>query len=187
MTENTTTGNTTTTERTAMNANVSTEGDYLRDVGKRLRALTPEQRDAVLDDVRAHFADAADAGRTPEQAAESLGDPAQFTERVRAELGHEPGRSDRMWRILQWLATGLAVFTAMFVTFLLPDDGGYEVDGLGFEIVLLHLIPALIAVLPILLPARFRYIAPYQAWRRAAGGERRDTSDGLRRSLGIPL
>ena len=38
-----------------------------------------------------------------------------------------------------------------------------------------------------LLPARFRYIAPYQQWRRAAGGQRRDTSDGLRRSLGIRL
>lgn len=62
-------------ERTAMNAmNANTEGAYLRDVGERLRALTPEQRDAVLDDVRAHFADAADAGRTPEQAAEGLGD-----------------------------------------------------------------------------------------------------------------
>ena len=139
--------------------NGNTEGAYLRDVGKRLRTLTAEQRDAVLDDVRAHFADAADAGRTPEQAAESLGDPAQFTERVRAELGHEPGRADRISRVLLWLATGVAVFTVMFVTFLLPDDGGYEVDGLGFEIVLLHLIPALIAVLPILLPARFRRIA----------------------------
>lgn len=162
MTENTTTTeNTTMTERTtmnAMNANASTEGAYLRDVGKRLKALTPEQRDAVLDDVRAHFADAADAGRTPEQAAESLGDPAQFTERVRAELGHEPGRTDRMWRILQWLATGVAVFTAMFVTYLLPDTRGDEFDEPGFEIVLLHLIPALIAVLPILVPARVRRI-----------------------------
>jgi uncharacterized membrane protein len=150
MTENTT------TERTAMNA--STEGTYLRDVGKRLRALTPDQRDAVLDDVRAHFADAADAGRTPEQAAESLGDPAQFTERVRAELGHEPGRTERIWRILQWLATGLAVFTAMFVTFLLPDTGGDEFGEPGFEIVLLHLVPALIAVLPILVPAQARRV-----------------------------
>jgi uncharacterized membrane protein len=157
MTENTTTAeNTTTTERTAMNAN--TEGAYLRDVGKRLRALTPEQRDAVLDDVRAHFADAADAGRTPEQAAESLGDPAQFTARVRDELGHEPGRTDRMWRILLWLATGVAAFTAMFVTFLLPDARGDEFNEPGFEIVLLYLVPALIAVLPILVPARARRI-----------------------------
>lgn len=96
------------TERTTMNANA--EDTYLRDVGKRLQALTPEQRDAVLDDIRAHFADAADAGRSPEQAVESLGDPATFTERVRVELGHEPGRADRIRRILQWLATGVAVF-----------------------------------------------------------------------------
>lgn len=156
MTEKTTTDGTTMTERTAMNT--TTEDSYLRDIGKRLRALTPEQRDAVLDDVRAHFADAAEAGSSPEQAVASLGDPATFTARVRAELGHQPGRTDRIRRILQWLATGVAVFTAMFVTFLLPDAGGDEFDEPGFEIVLLHLIPALIAVLPILLPARARRI-----------------------------
>lgn len=137
-------------ERTAMNA--TTEDAYLRDVGKRLQALTPEQRDAVLDDVRAHFADAADAGRTPEQAAESLGDPATFTERVRAELGHEPGRTDRMRRILLWLATGVAVFTAMFVSFWHPDDSlqvpNTQFEAHGFGIVLLSLAPALVAALP---------------------------------------
>ncbi|MGI5189749.1 HAAS signaling domain-containing protein [Promicromonospora sp. CA-289599] len=160
MTENTRTAeNTTMTERTTMTAN--TEGAYLRDVGKRLRALTPEQREAVLDDVRAHFAEAEDAGRTPEQAAESLGDPAQFTERVRAELGHEPGRTDRMRRILLWLATGVAVFTTMFETFVFPsDEPDLEVVvEHGFEVVLLHLLVALLAALPILVPLRARTIA----------------------------
>ena len=38
-----------------------------------------------------------------------------------------------------------------------------------------------------LLPPRFRYIAPYQDRRRAARGEGRRASDGLRRSLGIRL
>ncbi|WP_369371187.1 DUF1700 domain-containing protein [Promicromonospora sp. Populi] len=146
-------------ERTAMNANA--EDTYLRDVGKRLQALSPEQRDAVLDDVRAHFADAADAGRTPEQAAESLGDPATFTARVRAELGHEPGRADRMRRVLLWLAIGAAVFTAMFDTFLIPSDDPdlVVVAEQGFEIVLLHLVVALIVAVPILVPLRARTIA----------------------------
>jgi hypothetical protein len=159
MTENTTTAeNTTMTERTAMNAN--TEGAYLRDVGKRLRALTPEQREAVLDDVRAHFAEAEDAGRTPEQAAESLGDPAQFTARVRDELGHEPGGTDRMSRILLWLATGVGVFAAMFVSFWQPDDSlqvpNTQFEAHGFGIVLLNLAPALIAALPNFASARAR-------------------------------
>ncbi|GAA4722387.1 Protein of unknown function (DUF1700) [Promicromonospora umidemergens] len=154
------TENITMTERTAMNAN--TEGAYLRDVGKRLRALTPEQRDAVLDDVRAHFADAADAGRTPEQAAESLGDPAQFTERVRTELGHERGQTDRMRRVLQWLATGVAVFSAMFVSFWHPDDSlpmpNTQFEAHGFGIVLLSLVPALIAALPNFASSRARTV-----------------------------
>ncbi|GAA2218193.1 hypothetical protein GCM10010413_04000 [Promicromonospora sukumoe] len=148
------------TERDTMNANA--EDTYLRDVGKRLRTLTPEQRGAVLDDVRAHFADAADAGRSPEQAAESLGDPAQFTERVRAELGHDTGRTDRMWRVLQWLATGAAVFTAMFVSFLWPDTIlpglDTQVEQSGFGIVLLNLVPALVAALPLFVPGRARKI-----------------------------
>jgi uncharacterized protein (DUF2236 family) len=38
-----------------------------------------------------------------------------------------------------------------------------------------------------LLPARFRYIAPYQDRQRAVRGERRPASAGLRRSLGIRL
>ncbi|MGW2094830.1 HAAS signaling domain-containing protein [Promicromonospora sukumoe] len=146
------------TERDTMNANA--EDTYLRDVGKRLRTLTPEQRGAVLDDVRAHFADAADAGRSPEQAAESLGDPAQFTERVRAELGHDTGRTDRMRRVLQWLATGAAVFTAMFVSFLWPGailpGLDTQVEQSGFGIVLLNLVPALVAALPLFVPARAR-------------------------------
>ncbi|MBE1875577.1 HAAS signaling domain-containing protein [Myceligenerans pegani] len=148
------------TERTTMNA--ITEDAYLRDVGKRLRALTPEQRDAVLDDVRAHFAEAADAGRSAEQAAESLGDPAEFTARVRAELGHDPARVDRMRRTLLWIATGVAVFAAMFAAFWRPDDSlpmpnsQFEVHGFG--IVLWYLIPALIAALPVLASVRARAV-----------------------------
>jgi hypothetical protein len=136
------------TKRITMKADES----YLRDISKRLKALTPEQRDAVLDDVRAHFAEAADAGRSPEQAAESLGDPATFTQRVRAELGHEPGRADRMRRILLWLATGVAVFTAMFVSFWNQDESvsmpNTQFEAHGFGIVLLSLAPALIVALP---------------------------------------
>jgi hypothetical protein len=138
----------TTTERATMKA----EESYLRDISKRLKALTPEQREAVLDDVRAHFAEAADAGRSPEQAAESLGDPAKFTERVRDELGHESDRTDRIRRVLLWLATGVAVFTAMFVSFWQPDSSlqvpNTQFEAHGFGIVLLSLAPALITALP---------------------------------------
>lgn len=142
--------------------NAHTESSYLRDVGKRLQTLTPEQREAVLDDVRAHFTEAADAGRSPEEAAKSLGDPAQFTARVRNELGVDPGRTDRIWRVLQWLATGLAVFTAMFVTFLWSDDSlpmpNSQFAVHGFGITLFYLIPALIAAIPLLVPVRVRMI-----------------------------
>ncbi|PUB29862.1 uncharacterized protein DUF1700 [Promicromonospora sp. AC04] len=141
---------TTMPERTVMNSNA--EDSYLRGVSKRLQALTPEQREAVLDDVRAHFADAADAGRSPEQAVESLGNPAQFTERVRTELGHEEGRTDQMRRVLQWLASGVAVFAAMFVSFWRPDDSlpmpNTQFAVHGFGIVLLSLVPAVIAAVP---------------------------------------
>ncbi|MEV0952813.1 DUF1700 domain-containing protein [Promicromonospora sp. NPDC050249] len=150
---------TTMTERTKR-ASMKAEESYLRDIGRRLKALTPEQRDAVLDDVRAHFAEAADAGRSPEQAAESLGDPAQLTERVRDELGHESDRTDRIRRVLLWLTTGVAVFTAMFLSFWNSDGSvsmpNTQFEAHGFGGVLLNLAPALVAALPILATTRAR-------------------------------
>lgn len=149
------------TERNTMSA--SAESSYLRDVSKRLEALTLEQREAVLDDIRAHFADVAETGRSPEQAVESLGGPARFTEQILAELGHDPGRAERMGRRLQWLATGVAVFTAMFASFLWPDDSlampNTQFQLHGFGIVLWYLIPSLVAVLPNLVPRRARIVA----------------------------
>ncbi|GAA1875598.1 DUF1700 domain-containing protein [Myceligenerans crystallogenes] len=71
------------------------ERSYLRDVGKRLRGLAPGQRDAVLDDLRAHFAEATEAGRTPEQAAKSLGSPEHFTGRILAELDDDRAEARR--------------------------------------------------------------------------------------------
>ncbi|MFC7023644.1 DUF1700 domain-containing protein [Promicromonospora thailandica] len=140
--------------------NADTEDTYLRDVAKRLRALTPAQRSAVLDDVRAHFADAAEAGRTPEQAVEGLGDPATFTRRVQAELGHDADRAGRIRRVLQWTAVAMAVFTAMFETFLWPDGMTFglflPIQGDGFAVVLWSLVPALVAALPLVVPARAR-------------------------------
>lgn len=152
------TPSTTTTEETTMATD--TEQSYLCAVTKRLRALTPEQRAAVLDDVRAHFADAAEAGRTPEQAVEGLGDPATFTRRVQAELGHDAGRLDRIRRVLQWTAVGIAVFTAMFETFLWPEGMTFGLlvpyRGDGFAVVLWSLVPALVTALPLVVPARAR-------------------------------
>src|SRR5690606_37430140 len=103
---------------------------------------------------------AAEAGRTPEQAVEGLGDPATFTRRVQAELGHDAGRLDRIRRVLQWTAVGIAVFTAMFETFLWPEGMTFGLlvpyRGDGFAVVLWSLVPALVTALPLVVPARAR-------------------------------
>jgi len=154
---------TTTTEETTMATDTErsdTEQSYVRAVAKRLRVLAPEQRAAVLDDVRAHFADAAEAGRTPEQAVEGLGDPATFSRRVQAELGLDAGRTDRIRRVLQWTAVGTAVFTAMFETFLWPEGVTFGLlvpdRGDSFAVVLWSLVPALVTALPLVVPVRAR-------------------------------
>ena len=61
---------------------MTTEDQYLRTVERMLRRITPEHRTAVLDDLRGHFADAADAGRTVDDTIAGLGTPKQIAERA---------------------------------------------------------------------------------------------------------
>lgn len=71
----------------------------------------------------------------------------------------------------------------------LPEEvrAGYGIDlGPSSRAAMTATFPILRLARPFL-PARFRFLAPYQEWRRAARGEHGGASDGLRRSLGIRL
>lgn len=155
---------------------MNTHDTYLEEICRRLDGLTPSQRETVLDDLRGHLADAADAGRSQEETQAALGTPSEIAQRSYEEFGGAPSAVDRAWRVLLWTATGTAVMLAAVVAFLMPSyqvstsNGPYQsietlslVDAFGPGIALLALIPAVIAVAPLLVPKRLHTVTTLTA------------------------
>ncbi|MGF2949587.1 HAAS signaling domain-containing protein [Microbacterium alcoholitolerans] len=137
---------------------MSTEDTYLRSVERMLRDIAPEHRTAVLDDLREHFADAADAGQPVDETIRGLGTPRTIAERAHEEFGvasaESDARAERAWRVLQGAAVVMAVVTGVVVAFIMPsfatDEGLktlFEMQGLWPA--LIALVPALITVVPL--------------------------------------
>lgn len=150
---------------------MTTHDTYLEEIRRRLDGLTPSQRETVLDDLRAHLADAADAGRSLDETRVALGTPAEIAQRSYEEFGGAPSAAGRAWRVLLWTAVGAGIVLAVIVAFLMPSyristsNGAYEsietlplASAFGPGIALLCLIPAVIAVAPLLAPKRLRTV-----------------------------
>ncbi|MEJ1089191.1 DUF1700 domain-containing protein [Microbacterium sp. Mu-80] len=157
---------------------MSTEDTYLRSVERMLRDIAPEHRTAVLDDLRQHFADAEEAGRSADEIAQSLGTPREIADRAHDEFGTTAGpvdaRAEFAWRMLQWSAVVLAVVTGVVTAFVMPSyAGSTEIvasDGTviavetaqtllavnGLWIALIALVPAIVAAVPLMVPRRVR-------------------------------
>lgn len=143
---------------------------YLDDVRRRLDGLTDSQRATVLDDLRGHLADAADAGRSDAEAIAALGSPAEIAARVYEEFGGAPTAVERARRVLLWTAVGIGIALAVIVAFLLPsyttvvDGDGLEeflmpqslFDVMGLAAPLICLVPAAVALVPLLVTERAR-------------------------------
>lgn len=161
---------------------MTTEQQYLADLERALRGLPKQTQQAILDDVRAHFADAAEQGRSVEATIAALGSPEQVAAAAREELGLPAETPDvqatRAGRLLQWSALALGVLTAVFVTFMLPrdtasmnhDNPGASLEEqvyttstlfseLGVAAGLLPLLPAALALLPLVLRGRAATLA----------------------------
>lgn len=142
---------------------------YLDEVRRLLDGLNRARRTIVLDDLRGHLADAADAGRSPEEAVRALGSPEEIAARAYEEFGGAPVAVDRSWRVLQSSAVGLAVVLAVIVAFLIRGYGYTVTDGiedaatsttlfeaLGLGAALFCLLPAFLALAPFVVPERWR-------------------------------
>ncbi len=160
---------------------------YLRELDAALAGVPDAARQSILDDVRAHVADAAAEGRDVPATLAALGAPEEVARDAREQLGvpaaSAPDPAERAGRLLHWAALALAVVTAVFVTFVMPMyTTGVEVAGtegteeaiyrtatlfeeMGIGIGLLPLLPASLVLLPLVLPARLRGIA---GWTVAA-------------------
>ncbi|MGB4137622.1 MAG: DUF1700 domain-containing protein [Microbacterium sp.] len=140
---------------------MTTEDEYLRSVERMTRGTAPAHREAVLDDLRGHFADAAEAGRPIDEVIAGLGAPAEIAEQAREQFGADDATADRAWWVLQGTAAVLALVTAVAVALLLPSystSAGPRtlVQVNGPWVALIALVPALVAVVPMVVPRRAR-------------------------------
>ena len=160
---------------------------YLRELEAALTGVADAAQQSILDDVRAHLADAEAEGRDIDATLAALGTPEEVARDAREQLGvaaPPPEPAHRAGRMLHGAALALAVVTAVFVTFLLPlytastetagPGAGMEetihrtatlFEEMGIGIGLLPLLPAALVLLPLLLPARARAAA---GWTVAA-------------------
>lgn len=142
---------------------MATEDEYLRSVERMLRSIAPANRTAVVDDLRAHFADAEDAGRSVDDTIRGLGTPREIAERAREEFGSNDSRADRAWRILQGAAVVVAIIIGVVVAFIMPSYSTSEgtqtlTEANGLWVALIALVPALVALVPMAVPARARVL-----------------------------
>lgn len=155
---------------------------YLRALAKELAGAPVAVRDAALDDVRAHLADALEGGRSPEEALSTLGTPQSFAQQYRDELrvpeqgdNAETAASATAARALHLATVFIGLLAGAFMSFILrsfvtesatsssdgSSTGGETVsqtlaESLGAGFVLLAFVPALLALLPLVLPAGWR-------------------------------
>ncbi|MEV6694859.1 hypothetical protein AB0M35_25615 [Micromonospora sp. NPDC051196] len=147
---------------------------YLRALGAELSDAPPGTVREIVEDVRAHLADALAGGRSIDQALAGLGSPQAVAGQARDELAlpdRAPDREARAGRSLRTAAMALGVLTAVCVSILLPfaalpseltqagpdEQSIMQRYGPGFA--MLTLLPALIAAAPFALPARTRGVA----------------------------
>lgn len=136
---------------------------YLRSLGDALSDAPAALRNAALDDVRAHVAEAQDSGRSVAEALAGLGDPEILASQYLAELdpatvGADASgrRAERAAWLLQAAGLAVAILTAAFSGFLMRGGG---------QAALLSLIPIAIVALGLVLPTRYRLA---YAWASAA-------------------
>jgi hypothetical protein len=147
---------------------------YLRALGKELSDAPPDTVREIVEDVRAHIADALDSGRTIDEALAGLGSPQNVAKQAREELALPDNALDqaaRADRVLRAVAVALGVLIAVCVSFLLPStalllglnqagpDEQSIVQRYGPGLAMLTLLPALIAAAPFALPTRSRGVA----------------------------
>ena len=116
-----------------------TKGQFLDTLHRRLGGLRPTEIDELLADYAAHFADGRAAGRSEDEIAVALGDPARLARELRAEAGFRRWESARTPGNFLAVLFGFLALIAVDFVFLLPLLGGLAVFTLVAAIVALGL------------------------------------------------
>jgi uncharacterized membrane protein len=97
-----------------------TRSDFLSRLRRGLEGLSPDQIHDVMSDYETHFADGMANGRTEEEIAAALGDPARLARELKAEAGFRRWEEDRTAGNLIGAVLALLGLAAVDVMFLLP-------------------------------------------------------------------
>lgn len=97
-----------------------TRNDFLARLRRGLEGLSPDYIHDVMSDYEAHFADGLASGRTEEEIAAALGDPARLARELKAEAGFRRWEEDRTAGNLAGAVLALLGLAAVDVMFLLP-------------------------------------------------------------------
>lgn len=97
-----------------------TRKDFLSRLRRGLEGLSPDHIHDVMSDYEAHFSDGLASGRTEEEIAAALGDPARLARELKAEAGFRRWEEDRTAGNLAAAVLALLGLAAVDVMFLLP-------------------------------------------------------------------
>ncbi|GAA3106664.1 DUF1700 domain-containing protein [Rhizobium viscosum] len=97
-----------------------TRDAFLQKLRHGLAGLPPQEIEEIIGDYTAHFAESAAAGRSEEEVAAALGDPARTARELRAEVGLR--RFEAHWSLTNLLAAAMALagLAIVDILFLLP-------------------------------------------------------------------
>jgi uncharacterized membrane protein len=93
---------------------------FLQTLRQGLAGLPPQEIEEIVGDYAAHFAESAAAGRSEEEVAAALGDPARTARELRADVGLR--RFEAHWSLTNLVAAAMALIGLALVDiiFLLP-------------------------------------------------------------------
>jgi uncharacterized membrane protein len=97
-----------------------TRGEFLDQLRRGLAGLPSQTVEEALADYRAHFDEGRAAGRSEEEVARALGDPARLARELRAEVGLRYWEAHRTPAALIAAIAGLGALMALDVLILLP-------------------------------------------------------------------
>ncbi|MBF2717842.1 DUF1700 domain-containing protein [Agrobacterium vitis] len=113
-----------------------TKDAFLRMLRLGLAGLPAQEVDDIVADYQAHFAESAASGRSEQEVAAALGNPARIARELRAEMGLR--RFESHWSLSNMLAAmmALAGLAIVDILFLLPllTVAFFTVFGLGIAV-----------------------------------------------------
>jgi uncharacterized membrane protein len=146
-----------------------TRGEFLGELRAGLTGLRQQDIEDIIADYESHFADGRAAGRSEQEVAAALGDPARLARELRVEAGFRRWQDQKSAGNLAGIVIALLGLATIDFMLLLPAAGTVIGIFVGFAAVVLALFVCGIMLLVSLLPIGFLADIGSLAGRALAG------------------